>query len=104
MPAGVADLLEPRVDLLVAAERGQHRLGGLARPRERRHQDLVEDLVVHRRAEVLGLAVAQWGQRWVDDVEPVAHPFGLGVADQDDFHGLAWYGRWCRRTVWRRAR
>jgi hypothetical protein len=34
--------------------------------------------------------VAEWSQRWVDDVEAVAHPFGLRVADQDDLHGPAW--------------
>ena len=46
------------------------------------------------------LAVAQLGERWIDDVEPVTHPLGLGVADQHQLHAQAYvYSRRRERVV-----
>ena len=71
----------------VAPEGLEHRLGGLAGPQQRRDEDLVELLAGHRRRQRLGLAPPELGERRVDDVQPVAHPLRLGVADQHQLHG-----------------
>ena len=48
VPRRVADLLEPRRDLLVTAERLEQRRGGLAGPKQRRRVHLVEVLAGQR--------------------------------------------------------
>jgi hypothetical protein len=96
VPQRVTDLLEPRIDHLVATERLEQRLGGLAGAHERRHEDLVEVLVEHPLGEQLGLAAAEIGERRIDDGQAVAHPLRLSVADQHDLHGKPPYGRYSR--------
>ena len=65
----------------------QQRRGGLAGAPQRRHDDLVER-ARRRSASPTRSACMQpeFGERRVDDVEAVAHPFGLAVADEHDLH------------------
>lgn len=87
MPVGLTDLLQERLDCLVAAQRGQQRGCGLASTQQRRDDDLVEVLAGQFGAHPLRLHLAALGERRVDDVEAFANPLGLAVADEDEFHG-----------------
>ena len=87
VPLRVADLLQPHVDVL---GRGRARSStGAAVWRARSSGDTRTSsnswpaIAVGQRR---GLAVAELGERRVDDVEPVAHPLRLGVTDQHQLH------------------
>ena len=86
MPIRFANLFEERLDHFSASVHRQQRSGSQARSTQRRHDDVVELLVGECRADACGLYLTQLGERWVDDVEFVADPFGLTVADEDDLH------------------
>ena len=87
VPVRLADLLQERLDRLLAALQAEQRCRRLACPPQRRHDHLVERLGVEFLADPLGLQQAAVGEGRIDDAEPVTNPFGLAVADEDDLHG-----------------
>ena len=87
VPFRVADLLQPRVDLLVAPEPGEQRRGRLAgRARAATRAPRRRPPWSSTWASCSAWALAPFGERWIDDVQSVAHPFRLAVAHEHDLH------------------
>ena len=87
MPVGLANLLQEWLDRFRTALGSQQWRSRLARTQQRRDDDLVKVLITQLGTDAFGLYLAALGERWIDNVEPVTNPFGLAVADEDEFHG-----------------
>lgn len=86
VPHRVADLFEPWIDFLVAAEAGQQRRGRLAGTEQRRDEDVVEVLLAETMRQAPRLLCSSFRQRRIVDVQPVSDPLGFSVSNQHDLH------------------
>ena len=83
--------MQPFVDHFVAAEGCIERRRGLACPKKWRNQHFVELFGCECLGHALCLVMAKFGERRILHVQVVAHPLGLTMTDEDEFHTLRLY-------------
>ncbi len=81
VPVRISNLLEPRLNGLLAPERPQKRLSGLTGTCKRRNEHLVEVLTGQRVRQPCRLLMTKFGQRRVGNIQPISHPFGLTMSN-----------------------
>ena len=85
-PRWITYFLKPRSNNLRSAQMFEQRRSCLTGTKQRRNENLIKMLVT----EILGqspcLLMPEIGQRRIDNVQTIAHPFRLPVTNKDDLH------------------
>ncbi len=81
VPVGISNLLEPRLNDLLAPERPKQRVSGLTGTCQWRNEYLVEVLIGQRLRHPCRLLMTKFGQRRVGNIQPISHPFGLTMSN-----------------------